>query len=118
MINLIKKIIYNDCTKNSVFRGKRGDYIGLPKNKSLFYAKKGCGLPIGNLTSQLFSNIYLSDFDKFIKKDLVCKYYGRYVDDFIIVHQNKEFLISVIERTKKYLNDNLGLTLHPNKIYL
>jgi len=118
LINLIKKIIYNDCTKNSVFRWKRVDYIGLPKNKSLFFAKDWCGLPIWNLTSQLFSNIYLSDFDKYIKKDLVCKYYWRYVDDFIIIHENKEFLISVIERTKKYLNDNLWLRLHPNKIYL
>ncbi|MDD3302553.1 MAG: RNA-directed DNA polymerase [Candidatus Gracilibacteria bacterium] len=118
LMNLIKKVIYNDCTKNSVFRGKREDYLGLPKNKSLFYAKKGYGLPIGNLTSQLFSNIYLSDFDKFLKKELNIKYYGRYVDDFIIIHKDKDFLVSLIEKTKKYLNDNLGLIIHSNKIYL
>lgn len=118
LMDLINKVIYNDCTKNSIFKWKRRDYVGLPKNKSLFYAKVWYGLPIWNLTSQLFSNIYLSDFDKYIKQDLACKYYGRYVDDFIIVHQDKEFLVSLIEIIKSYLNDNLGLTLHPNKIYL
>ena len=84
----------------------------------MFYAKKWYGLPIWNLTSQLFSNIYLSDFDKFLKKELNIKYYWRYVDDFIIIHKDKDFLVSLIEKTKKYLNDNLWLIIHPNKIYL
>ncbi|MDD3793413.1 MAG: reverse transcriptase domain-containing protein [Candidatus Gracilibacteria bacterium] len=118
ILYLIKEIIYNDPTKNSIFKGKRSDYIGLPKNKSLFFAKQNSGLPIGNLTSQLFSNIYLSDFDKYIKEELKIKYYGRYVDDFVIIHKDKNYLKEVIKKINKYLKYNLLLNLHPKKIYL
>ena len=123
-MNLIYKIIYNDCTKNSIFKWIRDDYVWLPKNKSLFFAKTNYWLPIWNLTSQLFSNIYLSDFDKYIKRESSPDstgsglFYWRYVDDFIIVHHDKNFLISMIEKTRNYLNHNLWLTLHPDKIYL
>jgi hypothetical protein len=118
IINLIKKIIFNDCTKNSIFKWKKEDYVWLPKNKSLFFAKPFCWLPIWNLTSQLFSNIYLKDFDKYIKNELQIKYYGRYVDDFFIIHKDKKYLLSLIKNITNYLHTNLELTLHPNKIYL
>ncbi|PLX21399.1 hypothetical protein C0584_02700 [Candidatus Parcubacteria bacterium] len=87
-------------------------------SKSLFFSKKNCGLPIGNLTSQLFGNIYLDDFDHFVKEKLCIKHYGRYVDDMIFVHKNKNFLKSIIKKTKKYLLNELGLELHPKKVYL
>lgn len=118
LIEIIKKVIFNDPTKNGIFKGKRSDYLGLPKNKSLFYTKQGCGLPIWNLTSQLFSNIYLADFDRFIKHKLAIKYYGRYVDDFVIVHPDKDYLASLVPIIDWYLNESLELTLHPKKIYL
>ena len=118
ILNLIYKLIYNDCTKNSIFKWKREDYIWLAKNKSLFFAKENFWLPIWNLTSQLFSNIYLSDFDKYIKQELKIKYYGRYVDDFILIHNNKEYLKLLIIEIKNYLKINLQLNLHPKKIYL
>ena len=111
-LNLIYKIIYNDCTKNSIFKWKKEDYIWLPKNKSLFFAKDNSGLPIWNLTSQLFSNIYLSDFDKYVKQELKIKYYGRYVDDFILIHNDKEYLKSLIPKIRNYLQTNLQLNLH------
>jgi hypothetical protein len=115
---LIKKIIFNDCTKNSIFKWKKQDYVWLPKNKSLFFTEPNIWLPIWNLTSQLFSNIYLSDFDKFVKQELDIKYYGRYVDDFIIVHKNKELLKWLIPKINSYLDNELKLELHPKKIYL
>ncbi len=115
---MIEKIVFNDPTKNCRVNGKREDWVGLPKSKSLFFAKKNCGLPIGNLTSQLFGNIYLNDFDHFLKCKLGCKHYGRYVDDIVIVHWDKSFLKAVIIEVKNYLLDELGLELHPNKIYL
>ncbi len=118
ILSLIQKIIYNDPTKNSIFKWKKSDYLWLPKNKSLFFTKPNSGLPIWNLTSQLFSNIYLSDFDKYIKNELWCKYYWRYVDDFVIIHKDKEFLVSIISKISDYLQTNLCLTLHPNKIYM
>ncbi|MBN1998486.1 group II intron reverse transcriptase domain-containing protein [candidate division KSB1 bacterium] len=115
---LIQKTIFNDPTKNCIFKGKKSDWIGLPRTKSLFHAKSGCGLPIGNLTSQLFGNIYLNEFDHFVKRDLGLRYYGRYVDDCVLVHNDKEFLKSRITRIKKYLSNELDLTLHPDKVYL
>ncbi len=118
IINLIKEVIFNDCTKNSIFKWKSQDYIWLPKNKSLFFASKWCGLPIWNLTSQLFSNIYFLDFDKYIKNDLWIKYYWRYVDDFFIVHKNKNYLAKLVLEISNYLENNLKLKLHPKKIYL
>jgi retron-type reverse transcriptase len=89
----------------------------LPDDKSLFHSPKDTGLAIGNLTSQLFANIYLDSLDKYIKYELGFKYYGRYVDDFIIIDTDKEKLLSVIPQIKHFLHDNLHLILHPKKIY-
>lgn len=115
---LIKKTIFNDPTVNCKIKGNQTDWNNLPHTKSLFSTTSGCGLPIGNLTSQLFGNIYLNDFDHFVKRDLKIKYYGRYVDDFVIIHQKKGYLTTIIENIKSQLKDELDLTLHPNKIYL
>jgi hypothetical protein len=115
---LLKLIIFNNPVNNHIRKGNKKDWYGLPPSKSLFYSKQDCGLPIGNLTSQLFSNIYLNDFDSWIKHKLQFKYYGRYVDDFVIVHKNKEFLKRLIPKIRNYLQENLQLELHPKKIYL
>lgn len=80
---LVRKVVFHDPTKNCVIRGTKDDWIGLPKSKSLFFAGKDKGFPIGNLTSQLFGNIYLNDLDCFVKYRLGFKHYGRYVDDFL-----------------------------------
>lgn len=115
---LIRVIVFHDPTKNCVMKGKREDWVGLPKSKSLFFAGENKGLPIGNLTSQLFGNVYMHDFDCFVQYKLGCKYYGRYVDDFVIVHQDKEHLKRLVPLLKAHLRDNLFLELHPKKIYL
>lgn len=118
VLYLIEKTIFNDPTKNCIIKGKKDDWQGLPKTKSLFHAKENCGLPIGNLTSQLFGNVYLNDFDHFVKRDLGIRYYGRYVDDFVLVHSSKHYLQSCIEHIRTYLKENLYLDLHPDKVYL
>lgn len=115
---LIRKVVFNDPTKNCFIKGKRENWQGLPETKSLFSAGQNKGLPIGNLTSQLFGNVYLDDFDHFIKNKLGCRHYGRYVDDLVIVHQDKEYLKSLIPRLREYLCNELLLELHRNKIYL
>ncbi|MBI5218132.1 MAG: hypothetical protein HY958_04300 [Bacteroidia bacterium] len=92
VLYLIKRTIFNDPTKNCVIKGKKSDWNDLPKTKSLFHASENCGLPIGNLTSQLFGNVYLNEFDHWVKKDLHIKHYGRYVDDFVLIHPSKEYL--------------------------
>lgn len=118
IVNLIHKTIFNDPTKNCLIKGHKRNWRFLPSGKSLFHAKKNKGLPIGNLTSQLFGNLYLNDFDHFVKRVLHCRYYGRYVDDLIFVHNNKDFLKSIIPLIRKYLKSKLMLELHPRKIYL
>lgn len=118
LLYLLKKVIFNDPTIDCRRRGCLEDWKGLPKNKSLFDAAKNKGLPIGNLTSQLFGNVYLNGFDHFVKEKLKCRYYGRYVDDMIFMHQDKEYLKAIIAPIKQYLKTELGLSLHPQKIYL
>jgi len=118
VLQLIREVVFHDPTQNCVIRGRKDNWKELPKSKSLFFVGKNRGLPIGNLTSQLFGNVYLNDFDHFIKYHLGIKYYGRYVDDIVIVHEDKEFLKSIIPVLRKYLQSQLSLELHPDKVYL
>lgn len=118
ILYLCKCIIQNDPTINCIIKGSKSEWNGLPTNKSLFYSRKDCGLPIGNLTSQVFANLYLNDLDHFAKHTLGLRYYGRYVDDFFVVHSDKEYLKETIQKFRLFLSENLELTLHPNKIYL
>lgn len=118
ILKLCHTVIFKDSTKNCIIKGSKKDWNELPANKSLFHSPEGCGLPIGNLTSQVFANLYLSDFDHFMKHTLRMKYYGRYVDDFVIIHRDKSRLLQITPLISDYLKQNLGLTLHPNKIYL
>ena len=78
----------------------------------------GKGLPIGNLTSQLFANFYLTPFDHYVKHTLGVRYYGRYADDFVIVHPDREYLRELVPLLERFLRDELGLTLHPRKRWL
>ena len=115
---LLKVVIFCDPTKNCLIKSGREAWSGLPQSKSLFYSGKNKGLPIGNLTSQLFANIYLNEIDQFIKRHLKLKYYGRYVDDMIFVDSDKRRLLLATDKIKEYLVNNLSLKLHPKKIYL
>jgi len=74
------------------------------------------GIPLGNVTSQLFANIYLNELDKFIKHHLKIRYYLRYCDDFIIVSDNKVYLEGLIMKIHNFILGALKLSLHPNKI--
>lgn len=73
-------------------------------------------MPIGNLTSQLFANIYLNEFDQFIKNELEVKYYTRYSDDFVIVADNEEYLYNLINAIDIFLKYKLKLKLHSKKV--
>ena len=78
----------------------------------------GKGLPLGNLTSQFFVNIYMNEFDQFVKQKLKVKYYIRYADDFVIFSQNKDYLISLIPHISCFLSEKLKLELHPDKVFI
>ena len=112
---LNREIIMLDSTHKCIFRSKRGEWIGLPNSKSLFYTEENCGLPIGNLTSQLLSNVFLNVLDQYMKRELKCKHYGRYVDDFFIVSRNKDRLRKIIPLISNFLKEKLGLDLHMGK---
>ncbi len=76
----------------------------------------GKGLPLGNLTSQLLVNVYMNEFDQFVKHQLKAKYYIRYADDFIISSQDRDWLIGILPRIRAFLLERLRLELHPHKV--
>lgn len=80
--------------------------------------KRRKGVPLGNLTSQLFANIYMNEFDQFIKHELKIKRYIRYTDDFVIVHYDREYLKALIPQISKFIYNNLRLSLHLRKIII
>ncbi len=115
---LVHKIVYNNPLERTNFISHANAWDDLPKNKTLKHSPTNCGLPIGNLTSQLFGNIYLNPLDHFVKRDLKIKGYGRYVDDFFLIDGDVEKLLFAKERIREFLKQKLHLTLHPKKVYL
>lgn len=112
---LLRVIIFRDPTDGCIRIGNPKEWEKLPKHKSLFYSQVGCGLTIGDVTSQLFSNIYLNPLDHFIKRELKCRYYGRYVDDKRVVSSDKKELIRVAVAVDSFLKNRLGLHLNHKK---
>lgn len=76
------------------------------------------GIPLGNLTSQLFANVYMNCFDQFVKRNLRLKYYVRYMDDFVILSENKESLAAVLIVIRSWLKEHLSLEFHGRKVLL
>lgn len=115
---LTHEIVLLDPKTNCRIAGDIKNWDGLDRNKSLFYTNEGCGLPIGNLTSQLLSNVYLNKFDQFMKRELGCKHYGRYVDDSYIISRDKNWLKSLVPKIRNFLMQELGLELHMGKLHI
>ena len=118
LLSITQKIVFANPAQYCFIKGNRADWKGLPANKSLFFSPPDCGLPIGNLTSQVFANFYLHAMDVYITQSMGISYYGRYVDDFILIHRDKEVLKSVIPNLNRFLAEDLHLTLHPKKIFM
>ena len=74
------------------------------------------GIPLGNITSQIFINIYMNELDQYIKHKQQIKYYLRFSDDFVFLADNKEYLVNLIPVVQAFLNNSLKLNLHPQKI--
>ncbi|MFH1048873.1 MAG: RNA-directed DNA polymerase [Patescibacteria group bacterium] len=100
-------------------RVKDNDAIWLIKEiiKS-FSASPNKGLPLGNITSQLFANIYLNELDQFIKHRLKVEYYIRYSDDFVILSDSKECLKELIFKMDEFLKEKLKLSFHSGKVII
>lgn len=76
------------------------------------------GVPIGNLTSQIFANVYMNEFDQFVKQELKVKHYARYTDDFILISSDKAYLEKLLPPMQDFLRAKLFLELHPKKVTL
>ena len=110
---LCETIIFHDPVSDHIFCGEYPKNV-IPPSKSLFYSG-GKGLPIGNLTSQFFGNVYLNELDQYIRSLGFINI--RYVDDFVLFGE-KEDLLSVIMKIQEFLTQNLHLSIHPKKVIL
>lgn len=116
---LWRQVIFDDPVTGVTRKGTEDEWGLLKEGKSLFYQDPGLGIVIGNLTSQLLSNILLNELDRFVTMKLGYKHYGRYVDDFYIVvpAEQKEQALRDVAVIEKFLWRELGLKLHPKKRY-
>ena len=114
---LSRVTIMNDPTHHCVYRSTREEMAKVPFGKTLRTSKEGCGLPIGNLTSQHDANFWLNLFDWWLETELHIRHHGRYVDDFYLIHRDKQVLLDAIPKIRAYLG-GFGVTLHPRKIML
>ena len=87
-------------------------------NLNSFQKNPGKGLPLGNVTSQLFANIYMNEFDQYVKHKLKAKYYFRYCDDFVIVSKDRNWLVEILPQMTHLLKERLLLDVHPHKVHL
>jgi retron-type reverse transcriptase len=83
-----------------------------------FETKCGKGLPLGNLTSQLLVNIYMNEFDQYVKRILKQEHYIRYADDFVFLSRDKKQLQEILRLIAVFLREQLELELHPSKVFL
>ena len=102
VIFLVRKILENRNSKRE-------------RERDAGFCIKEKGMPLGNLTSQFFANVYLNELDQFVKHKLKAKYYIRYVDDFVILHSEKSQLEIWKKQIEEFLNKELRLELHPEK---
>ncbi len=115
---LTEQIVMLDPMENCIIVGDDSDWDGIDHAKCMRYVEPGLGLPIGNLTSQLYSNVYMNPFDQFVKRDILCHYYGRYVDDSNMIDPDREWLLAQVPKVREFLADELGLHLHMGKLHI
>ncbi|MFN3480894.1 MAG: reverse transcriptase domain-containing protein [Thermodesulfovibrionales bacterium] len=109
---LARVIIFHNPVENCIIKGKGYLIKSLPPHKSLFHAPEDRGLPVGNLTSQFFANVYLNELDQFVKHTLKCRYYIRYCDDFLILNESPDRLKEIKEKIKDFVTERLNLSLN------
>lgn len=114
----VSRVFTHDVTTAAHFPGDPSRLATVPKHKSLWHAPPGKGLPIGNLTSQFAANVYLDVLDQHVTRVLRPRFYGRYVDDLLLLDQDKNKLLAARDHLARWLPDRLGLSLHPGKVRL
>ncbi len=115
---LIHQVTLHDPRPGAAMRSASALFARVPRHKSLLHAPDGKGLPIGNLTSQFFANLYLNELDQHVKHVLKVERYGRYVDDMVLFHEDPGVLNGWYLQMDRFLKSRLGLQLHPDKKHL
>ena len=111
-------ILFHDPRLNYELRGNEELLKLVPSHKRLTNQPSNLGLPIGNLSSQFFANIYLNSLDQYIKHQIGAKYYIRYVDDFVLLHESPKWLNAALDRINEFLPSKLNAKLNPTKTIL
>lgn len=117
LLFILHVILLDNPEKHCVRRCPRSYWQGLPVEKSLFNGDGNHGLPIGRLTSQLCAAFMLDPLDHLVTGAWNVPYYGRYVDDMVLVHESKDYLLDVKGQIDLWLSEH-GLVMHPRKFYL
>jgi RNA-directed DNA polymerase len=109
--DLCHTILKQDAAAEAIQISPKHQLKRVPAHKRLGYAGPSKGLAIGNLSSQFFANVYMNELDQFIKHQLKCKHYLRYVDDFVLLHQDPAQLIIWRNQIQYFLSEQLALNL-------
>jgi hypothetical protein len=115
---LAHTILFHDPRADVQMQGRPNLLARVPPHKSLFNAPADAGLPIGNLSSQFFANVYLDALDQHIKHRLRAPHYVRYVDDMVLLHESPQWLHAARTDIEAWLPERLGARLNPRKTIL
>jgi hypothetical protein len=117
-LQLAELVLFHDPRQDFEYRGDVDLLDRVPPHKRLTSQPAHIGLPIGNLSSQFFANVLLDALDQFIKHDLHCKHYVRYVDDMILLHESPQWLNAAKLEIEEFLRERLHAKINPSKTIL
>jgi hypothetical protein len=115
---LTEIVLMHDPRQQFELRGDPAFLARVPRHKRLMEKPGHLGLPIGNLSSQFFANVYLNVLDQHAKHQLGARHYIRYVDDFLFLHESTDWLNAVLDDVTEFLPSRLGVRLNPRKTIL
>ena len=116
MLELCRRLVFQDVRRDAIVQDAAGTLARVPPHKSLFQTPSGIGLPIGNLSSQFFANVYLDPIDQMVKRRLKLRYV-RYVDDMVLVHPEPKVLLAAADAIRAHLAE-IGLRLAEHKTFV
>jgi retron-type reverse transcriptase len=111
-------VLFHDPRGNVEIQSGAAELARVPPHKSLFAQPAHLGLPIGNLSSQFFANVYLDALDQYVKHRLRALHYIRYVDDFILLHESPRQLNAWRAEIEAFLERELRIRINPTKTIL
>lgn len=118
LLDLTGKVLFHDPRTDYVLHGNPAMLDLVPPHKRLTNHPASHGLPIGNLSSQFFANVYLNELDQFVKHKLRARHYARYVDDFVLLHESPQQLLQWQQEITDFLPGRLNAHVNPSKTIL